>query len=386
MKFDFDTLPNRRESESAKWNAYGDDLLPMWVADMDFLTPEPVIQALRDRADHGVFGYALPPEGIKDVVMEWLHKRYGWAVNAEDLILVPGVVAGFNLASHSVTRPGDGVVLQTPTYGPFFSVAENVNLIQQEMELTQGSDGQYYIDYDAFEASMTGRSRIFMLCNPQNPTGRVFLRDELEKMAEICLKHDVIICSDEIHSDLVFSESRHLPIASLSSEIALNTITLIAPSKTFNIAGLKTSVAIITNEELRKKFDNARKGLLGSVNLMGLYAAMAAYKDGEDWLDELLLYLENNRDFLHSYIQKELPEISMAKPEGTFLAWLDCREAGIEGKPSEYFKGKAKVLMNDGEWFGKGGEGFVRLNFGCPRSMLSEALVMLKDALPPGKG
>jgi len=381
MKYNFDTLPNRRDSESLKWNAYDDDLLPMWVADMDFLTPDPVIQALRDRVNHGVFGYALPPEGIKEVILEWIFKRHGWEVCAEDLILIPGIVAGFNLAGHAVSRPGDGVVIQTPAYGPFFNVADNVNLIQQEMELTQGLDGKYHVDYDAFETTITGRSRIFMLCNPQNPTGRVFRRIELEKMAEICLKHDVVICSDEIHSDLVFSENKHIPIASLSPEISSKTITLIAPSKTFNIAGLKTSVAIITNKELRTNFDNARKGLLGSVNLLGLYASMAAYKYGEDWLDELLQYLENNRDFLHNYIEKELPGISMAKPEGTFLAWLDCREAGIEGKASEYFKDEAKVLINDGGWFGAGCDGFVRLNFGCPRSQLSEALGMLKGAL-----
>jgi len=379
--FDFDALINRKDSECAKWHAYEDDLLPMWVADMEFRSPEPVIEALKCRVDHGVFGYAMPPEGLKESVINWLQNRYDWAVSPEELVFVPGVVSGFNLAAHAVSRPGDGVVVQTPTYGPFFGVPKNVDLIQQEMELTRDQDGQYSIDYDAFENCMTGRSRIFMLCNPQNPTGRVFRLDELEKMAEICLKNNVIICSDEIHCDLVFSGNKHIPIASISPEVAANTITLIAPSKTFNIAGLKTSVAIIKDEKLRKEFDGSRKGLLGSVNLLGSYATLAAYEHGAPWLDALLVYLENNRNFLSKFIAEELPGVNMAVPEGTFLAWLDCREVGIDRKPSEFFKEKSKVLMNDGEWFGQGGEGFVRLNFGCPRAMLVEALEKLKEAL-----
>jgi len=381
MTFNFDTFANRRATESAKWRTYGDDVLPMWVADMDFQTPPAVIKALQARLEHGVFGYPIHPEGLKESVVKWLAQRHNWEVTPDDLIFVPGVVAGFHLASHAVTRPGDGVIVQTPTYGPFFGVENNVNLIQQEMELTREPGGQYSIDYDAFESCMTGRSRIFMLCNPHNPTGRVFRQDELEKMAEICLRNDVIICSDEIHSDLVFSESKHIPVAALSPEIAAKTITLIAPSKTFNIAGLKTSVAVITDEGLRQQFDGARKGLLGGVNLLGQYAALAAYQEGGPWLDELLVYLEANRDYLHDSVQNELPGVHMAKPEGTYLAWLDCRQSGIEGKPSEFFQEEAKVAMNDGEWFGKGGEGFVRLNFGCPRWMLAEALSKMKEAL-----
>jgi len=381
MTFDFDTNVNRRESECAKWHVFGDEMLPMWVADMEFRSPQPVIDAILDRVNHGVFGYGLPPDGIKDVVIEWVNKRYGWDVSPEDLIFVPGVVSGFNLGAHAVTRPGDGVVLQTPTYGPFFNVAENVGLVQQESELFLNDDGHYHIDFDAFETSMSGRSRIFMLCNPQNPTGRVFNQEELERMAEICIKHDVIICSDEIHGDLVFSENKHIPIASLSPEIATQTITLIAPSKTFNIAGLKASVAIITDKNLRSKFDKARKGLLGGVSVIGYCAAMAAYKEGGPWLDALLAYLEGNRDFLFKSIKEEFPGISMSNPEGTFLAWLDCRKADLGVKPSEFFKEKAKVVMNDGDWFGKGGTGFIRLNFGCPRFMLIEALDKMKDAL-----
>ncbi len=381
INFDFDTPLNRRDSESAKWNRYEEDVLPMWVADMDFRSPEPVIEALRQRVEHGVFGYPLPPENLKESIVAWRARRHGWEVTPDDLILVPGVVTGFNLASHAVTRPGDGVLVQTPTYGPFFGVGKNVDLVQHEMELSRGKDGQYSVDIDAFEAALTGRTRIFMLCNPHNPAGRVFRKDELEAMADVCLKHDIIICSDEIHSDLIFSGHKHIPIASLDPEISAKTITLIAPSKTFNIAGLKASVAIVTDEELRKQFDGARKGLTGWVNLLGMVAMEAAYDRGEAWLDTLLEYLEANRDYLFDFIKNELPGIKMAKPEGTYLAWLDCREAGIDGKPDKFFQEQGKVAMNDGAWFGKGGEGFVRLNFGCPRSVLEEGLGKMKDGL-----
>ncbi|MFN2237424.1 MAG: aminotransferase class I/II-fold pyridoxal phosphate-dependent enzyme, partial [Anaerolineales bacterium] len=202
MEFDFNTLPNRRNSECSKWNQYDDDVLPMWVADMDFLSPEPIIDALKARVDHGVFGYSLPPANIKEAIVNWVAIRHGWQISEDDLIFIPGVVSGFNLAAHAVTRPGDGYLVQTPTYGPFFRVSNNVKLVQQEMELTHNENGYYEIDMDGFEAALTGRTRIFMLCNPQNPTGRVFHKDELEAMAEVCLKNNIIICSDEIHSDL----------------------------------------------------------------------------------------------------------------------------------------------------------------------------------------
>ena len=381
MTFNFDELPNRRATESAKWRATAEDVLPMWVADMDFRSPPAVMAALHTRVDHGVFGYPMPPEEIKESVVDWLSRRHGWEVDPEALVLIPGVVTGFNLAAHAVTRPGDGVLVQTPTYGPFFGVAKNANLVQQEMELPCGADGRYTLDLEAFNAAISRRTRIFMLCNPQNPTGRVFRKDELEAMAEICLRNEIIICSDEIHSDLVYSGQKHTPISSLSPEIADQTITLIAPSKTFNIAGLEASVAIIPNKELRKQFEGARKGLAGWVNLLGMVAMQAAYAEGEGWLEALLGYLEANRDFTHAFVARELPGVAMAKPEGTYLAWLDCRKAGIEGKPSEFFKEQARVMLNDGAWFGQGGEGFVRLNFGCPRSMLAEALGRMKTAL-----
>ncbi len=379
--FGFDDLPNRRATESAKWNYYDEDVLPMWVADMDFRSPEPVIAALKARVDHGVFGYPLPPEHLKESIIAWLARRHDWEVTPDDLVLVPGVVTGFNLAAHAVTQPGDGVLVQTPTYGPFFGVHKNVNLEQHEMELTRRNDGQYQVDLDAFKAAITSRTRIFMLCNPQNPTGRVFRQDELETMAEICLENQIIICSDEIHSDLIFPGYRHIPIASIAPEIAEQTITLIAPSKTFNIAGLEASVAVITNPGIRKQYEDSRKGLAGWVNLLGMVAMQAAYAEGEAWLEALLVYLEANRNLLFDFVANELPGVNMARPEGTYLAWLDCQETGIKGKLDDFFLKEAGVGMNAGTWFGKGGKHFIRLNFGCPRSMLEEGLTRIKIAL-----
>ena len=381
MPFDFDTLHDRRNTESSKWRLYDEDVLPMWVADMDFRSPEPVIKAIQDRVAHGVFGYPKPQDELKESVVHWLHRRHGWSVNPEHLIFVPGVVTGFNLATHAVAQAGDGVLVQTPTYGPFLKVAENVKLIQQENELIRGEDGQYTIDLDAFEAAIDEKTRIFMLCNPQNPTGRVFRKDELEAMAEICLRHKVIICSDEIHHDLVYSENQHIPTASLDPEIAANTITLLAPSKTFNIAGLKASVAVIENDELREQYEAAKQGLVGWVNLLGQIATQASYQGGEAWLDALLVYLQANRDFVYDFVNNQLPGISMAKPEGTYLAWLDCQGLEIGGKPCDFFIENARVAMNDGDWFGAGGQGHIRFNFGCPRLLVEEALAKMKVAV-----
>jgi cystathionine beta-lyase len=381
MVYNFDQLIDRRHSESEKWHYYGDDVLPMWVADMDFLSPEPVIRALRQRVDHGVFGYGMEPPELREVIVDRLQSLYDWQVSPEALIFIPGVVPGFNLACRAVATPGDGVLVQTPVYPPILRAPANAGLTCDEMELTPQPDGRYVIDFDVFEETITERTRIFILCNPHNPVGRVFRREELERMAEICLRHDVVICSDEIHCDLVFSDSSHLPIASLAPEIGKQTITLMAPSKTYNIAGLKCSVAVIEKPALRKKFNAARAGLVGGVNIMGYTAALAAYRYGQPWLEEVMRYLEANRDFLLQYVDEHLPGITVAKPEGTYLGWLDCRQAGIPGNPHEFFLRQTRVAVNDGADFGRGGEGFVRLNFGCPRSMLVEALDRMKAAV-----
>jgi cysteine-S-conjugate beta-lyase len=388
MKYNFDLTPDRRNSHSLKWQTYNPDVIPMWVADMDFPSPQPVIQALLDRVQHGVFGYpsglvARPGEvsELRQILVDRLARLYGWHVDADAMVLMPGVVTSVNLACQAFAAPTGGVLVQVPVYPPILNAAHTVGAVSQEMTLSRRSDGTYFIDWDVFEAAMTSQTRLFLLCNPHNPVGRVFSPDELKIIAEICLRHGVIICSDEIHCDLIYSGQSHTPIASLDPEIASQTITLIAPSKTFNLAGLQCSIAIIQNAELRKQFVSAGKGLVPWVNLMGMVAAQTAYADGEEWLEQALNYLQGNRDYLVETMRRELPNIALASPEGTYLAWLDCRDAGIDGSPYQFFLEKARVAFNDGATFGSGNENFVRLNFGCSRSLLVEVVERMKYAL-----
>lgn len=381
MVYDFDQFIDRRHTESVKWRVYGDGVLPMWVADMDFRSPEPVIRALCERVEHGVFGYGMEPESLRALLVERLQRLYGWQVAPEAIVFLTGVVTGFRLACCAVAAPGDGVLVQTPVYPPIFRAWCDTGLSRQEMELTRGPDGEYSVDFDAFERAITDRTRIFILCNPHNPVGRVLRRDELERLAEICLRRGVVICSDEIHGDLVYAGHRHRPIASLAPEIAERTVTLMAPSKTFNIAGLHCAFAVVPNAALRDKLCAAGGGLVGHPNILDYAAALAAYRDGQPWLDALLPYLQANRDALVEYVRMRLPGVGVGVPEGTYLAWLDCRAAGIPGSPHRFFLEQARVAVNDGAEFGPGGEGFVRLNFGCPRVQLVEALERMRAAL-----
>jgi len=381
MNHRFDEVPSRRETESIKWRFFDEDVLPMWVADMDFYSPEPVIRALRARVEHGVFGYPDDMPDLQQAIVERLERLYNWRVTPEDVVLVPGVVTGFNLACHAYVRPGGGVLMQTPVYPPFLSAPANAGLRRDEMQLTQLADGSYEIDFDAFEAAINDQTGMFILCNPHNPVGRVFRQDELARMAEICLRHNVLICSDEIHCDLIFDHRHHIPVATLDPEIARHSITLMAPSKTFNIAGLECSFAVIPDAGMRKQYQQARQGMVGGVNLMGLVAGLAAYRYGQPWLDSLLAYLQANRDWLYDAVHSRMPGVQMGRPEGTYLAWLDFRAAGLPGCPQEFFLKEGRVGLNDGATFGKGGEGFVRLNFGCPRSMLEETVERLCAAM-----
>jgi len=290
------------------------------------------------------------------------------------------VMRGVNVLARAVGKPGDAILAQPPVYYPFFRVPDNSGRVLQYAHIPQ-VDGRYQLDLDAFERAITERTRLFLLCSPHNPIGRAWTAAELEQLAEICLRHNVIICSDEIHSDLIFTGHQHIPMASLAPEIAQNTVTTFAPSKTFNIPGLQCSVMVIQNPELRAKVEMVAAGLVGGSNMLGYAAARAAYRDSAEWLDELLRYLQANRDYLYDFVQNRLAGIKLAKPEATYLAWLDCRELDLDTNPHKFFLERAKVALNDGAQFGPGGEGFVRLNFGCPRATLTEALERMETAL-----
>lgn len=383
MTYDFNKVVDRRGTQAIKWQWYDKDVLPMWVADMDFLAPEPVIQALQDRVAHGIFGYERYPPELREVIVTRLKQLYGWEVAEDALVFLSGVVPGFYLAASAFVQPDEGVMVQSPVYPPILQTAQTLGLVSNVMELTWSADGSYAVDFDRFARTVTPQTRMFLLCNPHNPVGRVFREDELAQMAEVCLRHDVLICSDEIHCDIVFSGQRHIPIAALSPEVAAHTITLMAPSKTFNIAGLHCAFAVIPDPEVRKQFNAARRHLVGAVNVLGYTAALAAYQEGQPWLGALLCYLEENRDLVYDFVTTYMPGVRMWKPEGTYLAWLDCREAAIPEPyvPYEFFLKEGRVALNDGVTFGPGGEGFVRLNFGCPRSLLLEGLERMREAL-----
>jgi cysteine-S-conjugate beta-lyase len=384
MLHDFDRVIERRGTGSSKWFRYPPDVLPLWVADMDFASPPPVVRALRERVEHGVFGYGYQLEvtELSEVFADRLQKRYGWRVSPEALVSIPGVIPGFNVACRMLASPGDGIAMQTPLYPPLLRVPGNLGLRFDEVPLARDAAGRYTVDHAAFAAAIRPDTRILLLCNPHNPVGRVFSREELTALAEGCLRYDLAIVADEIHGDLIYSGHRHLPIASLSREIEDRTITLMAPSKTFNLAGLKCALAIIPNRALRERFVATRLDLVQAANIMGYTAALAAYRDGRPWLDDLLRYLEGNRDFLATYVRERLPGVSMVAPEGTSLAWLDCRAADPPvQEPFAFFLEQARVALSDGATFGKYGQGFVRLNFGCPRVLLEQGLERMRAAL-----
>jgi cystathionine beta-lyase len=326
-------------------------------------------------------GYNQEPAELREVIVERLARLYGWYVLSDDLVFLPGVVTGFNLACQAVASPGEAVLVQPPVYPPILHSAPNGRLLRLEAPLSRRTGDRYEVDFDRFEATIDERAKVFLLCNPHNPVGRVFEQQELEEMGDICLRHNLVVCSDEIHCDLVFRGHHHVPIASLSPELANHTITLMAPSKTFNIAGLQCSFAVIQNPDLRARFENARRGLVSHVNLMGFTAALAAYEQGQHWLEQMLAYVEENRNLVCGFVNSQLNGVEVFRPEGTYLAWLDCRNAKIPGNAFQFFLKEAQVALNDGEAFGDRGEGFVRLNFGCARSTLVEALERIRTAL-----
>ena len=379
---DFNRVIDRRNSECIKWNRFDEDVLPLWVADTDFKCPEAVISALHERVNHGIFGYGAPPKELDRTVLERLKRLYDWDVKVSQIGYIPGIVTGFNAAIRSFCEPGEAVIYQTPAYPPFIGAPYSARLKGVQNPLLQQQDGSYYLDFERFEQQLISENvRAFILCNPQNPTGRVFTREELTQLAEICLRHKVLIISDEIHCDILYDDHKHIPIASLSPEVAANTITFMAPSKTFNIAGLHASVYIIQNPELMAKFHEFCSGLVGCPNLLALTAAHAAYAEGDEWLREQNHYLQENRDFLDDALHSQLAGIRWKKPEATFLGWLDCSELGLTEAPYEFFLREARVGLNEGLTFGPQCRDFVRFNFGTTRANMQEAVNRMQAAL-----
>ena len=380
--FDFDRVVDRRSTDSNKWRKFPADVLPLWVADMDFPSPPAVVRALHARVEHGFFGYLTEHNDLPEVVAERVAKRYGWRINPEAVVTLPGVIAGFNQALRALTSPGDGMLIQTPVYPPILRSAGNHGLRRDEHPLTRGADGRYTVDLDAFAAALRETTRVFLLCNPHNPVGRLYGRAELEGMAAACLRRDTVIVADEIHCDLLLDGRQHAPVASLAPEIEQRTITLMAPSKTFNLPGLRCAVAIIPNAALRERFLAAAGDLVPKINVLGCTAAVAAYREGDAWLEALLGYLKANRDFLVQQVRATLPGVAVAPAEATYLAWLDCRGSARAGRdPYTFFLEGARVALNDGVTFGPGGAGFVRMNFGCPRALLAQGLERMRAAL-----
>ncbi len=379
MKYDFDTYIERKKTDCFKWD-YGiyskPEMIPMWVADMDFLSPPEITQALHQRIDHGVFGYTFPPEELVEVIVERMKKLYNWDIKPDWFVWLPGLVTGFNVACRAVASVDDNIATAIPVYYPFLQAPDNNKQTITKIPMLK-KDNRWTLDFDLIEKQISTKTKMFLFCNPHNPGSTMFNRDELLKFADICKRNDIIICSDEIHCDLILDKTRkHIPIASLSPEIAKRTITLMAPSKTFNIAGLGCSFAIIADEEQRKKYIAAMAGLIPHVNLLGYTATLAAYKYGDKWLTELLDYLRENLKLVQKYVYK-IPGFSMAKHEATYLVWIDVSKSGIEN-PVDFFE-NIGVGFSDGANFD--GPGFIRMNIGCPRTILKEALERVYKAV-----
>jgi len=383
MKYDFDKVIDRSNSYSIKyepsWRGKPSDVLPLWVADMDFAAPPCVQEALEQRAKHGIYGYSEPDATYFDIVQKWFKERFNWNPEREWLTITPGVVNALYIAIRALTKPGEGVVIQQPVYYPFESSIKKTGrqLLVNELFL---SDERYVIDFQDFEEKIK-QAKMFILCNPHNPVGRVWEREELTRMGEICLRYGVIVIADEIHQDFIFSGHQHIVFASLNKDFDNNTITCTSPSKTFNLAGLLHANIFISNKTLQEKFkaEYAQMGI-GQPGIMGLIACKAAYESGAEWLDELMEYLAQNMLLLKTYLSNNIPKIKFIEPEGTYLAWLDCRELGLSAqKLDEAITHKGKLWLNAGYTFGKGGNGFERINAACPRSVLNKALEKLKN-------
>lgn len=388
MKYNFDEIINRSTSHCVKIEklkaVFGrDDLMPLWVADMDFLSPPPITEALLERTKHGIFGYTVPNDGYYESIINWLKNRHGYEVKQDEITFIPGVVKGFAFAIDVFTRENDKIIIQPPVYFPFRTVTQSLNrqVINNPLIL---ENGRYRINFDGLRKIIAENDcKMLIFCSPHNPGGRVWDKDELKELAEICYDNNILVVSDEIHADLVLPDIKHHPFATVSEKARENSITLMAPSKTFNIAGIVSSFAVIHNKELQNRylsFLTPRE--LDRGTIFAFTATEAAYRHGEEWLDEALVYIQKNIDFVDNFLKKNIPQIKVVQPEASFLIWLDCRGLGLPQRELvDLFVNKAKLALNDGSVFGKEGEGFMRLNVGTPLSNIEKALNNLEKAI-----
>jgi cysteine-S-conjugate beta-lyase len=375
---DFDRFIDRTNTGSLKWDRYADkELLPFWVADMDFQAAPVILDALRERVDHGVFGYTLARQSCTEAVQEYLAKVHQFVVEPEWILWTPGMVPVLNMVCRAFAKPGDAILTMTPVYYPFLTAPGYADQELQAVPLVLNSAQQVWeIDFDALRKAVSRRTRILILCNPHNPVGKVFTREELEKLAMFIVKHDLILCSDEIHCDLILNDKPHICAGTLSEELLARTIVLMSPSKTYNLAGLACAYAIIPNKTLRQRFQQAIRGIFTEVNCFGYTACEAAYRHGEPWRQAMLTYLEANRSHVYEQVATHMPRIQLYPMDATYLAWLDVRSLS-HPRPMQVFESRG-IALSDGATFQ--GEGFVRLNFGCPRSMLDEGLSRMRMA------
>lgn len=390
--FDFDEIIERRGTDCYKWDLFNQDMLPMWVADMDFRVPEPITKALHKAVDHAVFGYAMESKELRETVVKRMKDLYNWEIDESWVISTTGLVSAFYAAANTLCKQNDGYLIQTPVYMPFNTIEDSLGYKKQEnplLPVLTGNKLKYEIDWDNFNTAFHKnghKTKMFLFCNPHNPVGKCFTKEELTRLGNKCVEEGTVIVSDEIHSELLLGDSVHIPIASLSKEIEQNTITLIAPSKTFNIAGLFCGFAIIANEDLRKEFKRSVERMTLHISSLSFVAAQAALSgECDPWLKALRKYLTSNRDTITKFIDSDLPEVITTIPDGTYLGWLGFEKqianGLIKGEPSEFFFKNAKLVLNNGAAFGTGGSPFARINFGCPNSLVVDGLQRMQQAL-----
>lgn len=389
MKYNFDEIIDRRGTDSIKWskrhlkeNFGEEESIPMWIADMDFKVAEPIIEALTERAQHGIFGYGHKSDEFLEAVVNWHKKRNRWDIEKEWILFTPGIIPALNFIVETFCHPGDKVIIQSPVYYPFYNIITSNGCHVANNPLVF-NNGKYEMNFSELEKiAQDTRTKLLFLCSPHNPIGRVWTAEELQKLGEICFKNDVLVVSDEIHSDLIYQPNHHIPFGKISEEFKMNSIVCTSPSKTFNLAGLQVSNIIVPNEKLRKELNNKLTAIDMDPGSFASVAQIAAYNKGDEWLEQLIIYLQDNLDFIDKFLKERIPRVKMIRPEGTYLAWLDFSDFNLtDVELQQLMQTKAKIALDDGYIFGAGGEHFQRINFGCPRTILEKALKSIEKSL-----